>query len=210
MNKTLNQNWCNEVGNVWYCEEADLNKDGWLDPWNRPLAKSNCNNAAMTSEGWFTKEALVFDPTSPKMGKIAKLAIYNVPVWQGTLAELSKLLSLKFWYGGKVIYPFVHSYNRVKNALMIQLDGCCCYKFKVHKNGKLRCMRVYSIYHFDLKIRPLQTITLTELRNRIALHGDKHSTPYLQMTSPVPVPVDLAGWNYIQKARREANAAAKK
>jgi hypothetical protein len=128
---------------------------------------------------------------------------------KNAIKELSKLLSLKFWFGGKAIYPFVHSFNRVQNALMIQLDGCCCYKFKVHKNGKLRCMRIYSTRFLNLNIRPFQTIPLAELRNRIALHGDKKSVPYLQMTSPVAIPVDLAGWNTLQKARREAKAATK-
>jgi hypothetical protein len=128
---------------------------------------------------------------------------------KNAIEELGKLLSLKFWFGGKAIYPFVHPCNRVQNALMIQLDGCCCYKFKVHKNGKLRCMRIYSANFFNLHLKPLQTITLAELRNRIALHGDRYSVPVIQMRSPMPVPVDLKGWNYLQRARRAAKAASK-
>lgn len=128
---------------------------------------------------------------------------------KNAIKELSKLLSLKFWFGGEVTYPFVHPFNRVQNALMIHLDRCCAYKFKVHKNGKLRLIRIYSSRCLKLNLRPLQTITLAELKNRIALHDDKKSVPYLQMTSPMPVSVDLKGWNYIQKARRKAKIATK-
>src|ERR1035441_9427119 len=187
MKKTLNPNWVNEVGTSWWCDEHDLNSDGWLDPWNRPLIKSSLWEVKPTPEGWFVKHTIV---VNPKTNLVVVLSIYNSPVPQGVKMELSKLLSLKFWFGGKVTYPFVHPCNRVQNALMIHLDGCCTYKFKVHKNGKLRCMRIYSANLFNLHLRPLQTITLDELRNRIALHGDKYSMPAIQMRSPVPIPVD--------------------
>lgn len=132
---------------------------------------------------------------------------------ENVIAELTKLLSLKFWFGGKFIYPWVHPMNgggkhkrrAILNCAAITLDGCLQYRFKVHKNGKLRCINIRSTRYLDLKMRRMQTITVRELRNRIALHGDKLAVPYLQMTSPVPVPVDLKGWNYIQKARRAAN-----
>ena len=130
-------------------------------------------------------------------------------ITKNAIGELSKLLSLKFWFGGKFVYPWESPYNKVKNAAAITMDGFVQVKFKVHKNGKLRCMQVRSTRFLNLGIKPLQTITFDELRNRIALHTDKQSVPLMQMTSPVSIPVDLKGWNYLQLARRAANAATK-
>jgi hypothetical protein len=121
------------------------------------------------------------------------------------LKELSKLLSIKFWFGGKAIYPWEHPLNKVKNCLCITLDGCVTYKFKVCANGKLRCMVIRDRSFLDLKIKPLQTITVDDLRNRITLGGkDRYATPVMQMTSPVPVKVDLKAWNYLQRAKAKA------
>jgi hypothetical protein len=120
------------------------------------------------------------------------------------LKELSKLMSKKFWFGGKAIYPWEHPWNKVKNCLALTLDGCIQYKFKVCKNGKLRCMEVRETRWFNLGLKPLQTITLEEIYNCIALGKDRHAASFLQMTSPVPVKVDLKGWNYIQRAKAKA------
>jgi hypothetical protein len=38
---TCNLNWANEVGNAWFAEAADLDNDGWKDPWGRYLNKRN-------------------------------------------------------------------------------------------------------------------------------------------------------------------------
>ena len=81
---------------------------------------------------------------------------------------ISNLLKEKFWFGGEAIYPWEHPCNYVKDAMLIRLDGCCAYKFKVHNNGKLRCMRIYSKRFLDLKLKPLETITVQELWKRIA------------------------------------------
>jgi len=136
---------------------------------------------------------------------------------ENAIAELSKLLSLKFWFGGKFIYPWVHPMNgggkhkrrAILNCAAITLDGCLQYRFKVHKNGKLRCINIRSTRYLDLKLRRMQTLTFQELRNRIALQGEKLSVPYLQTTSPTPVPVDMDAWKYLMKAKLKALLATK-
>ncbi len=125
------------------------------------------------------------------------------------IAEISKLLGLKFWFGGKMIYPWEHSLNKTRDVALITLDGCRQYKFKVHKNGKLRLVQIYSQRFLKLNLKPLQTITAEELKNRIALIGNEKAASFLQMTSPVPIPVDTKGWHYLQEARRKAIAAQK-
>ncbi len=123
------------------------------------------------------------------------------------IKALTKLLSEKFWFRGDAIYPWVHPVNKVQNCLLIRLDGCCQYKFKVCKNGKIRLMRIYSARTLPLGLKPLQTITVDELKRRIALHSDRQSRSFLQMTSPVPVPVDVGNAKFLANARKEALAA---
>lgn len=56
----------------------------------------------------------------------------------------------------------------------------------------------------SLGLKPLQTITLDELKHRIALNSNKQSASYLQMTSPVKIPIDHKGWNHLMDACGEA------
>jgi len=202
---TPNQNWANEVGTSFFADESDLNKDGWLDPWNRPLIKANCPSYGTTPEGWFVKITCVRHPSTKKS---ISLAIYNSPLPQHVIGKLTELLSLKFWYGGRAIYPYHHPVNKVQNAMMLMLDGCPMYKFQVHKNGKLRLMRIYGKNpDFNLKLKPLQTITAEELINKIALLSDKKAGSYMQMTNRTPIPVDLVSWNKLMQYRRAAKKA---
>lgn len=77
---------------------------------------------------------------------------------------ITEAISRKFWYGGRAIFPWEHPVNKVKDAVMVHLDGVPAYKFKLHKNGRLRLMKNYKISSylegcFKLPIRPLQTVT---------------------------------------------------
>ena len=33
------RDWANEVGTSFFAEDVDLDKNGWLDPWSRPIDK---------------------------------------------------------------------------------------------------------------------------------------------------------------------------
>lgn len=127
---------------------------------------------------------------------------------KNAIAKLTRLLKMKFWFGGEAIYPFVHPFNKVQNALMIYLDGCCQWKFKVHKNGKLRVMRIYSARSLNLGLKPLQTITVDELYVRIARCNNDYAPTIMQLTSPVPVPINMAELREVEMLRRTCNQYA--
>lgn len=116
--------------------------------------------------------------------------------------RISRLLGMKFWFGGKMVYPWDHPMNKVQNACAITLDGCMQYKFKVHKNGKLRVMKIGSGRFLALGLKPLQTITMEELYNRIAGKDNKLAGSYMQLTSPVPIPVDVAALRELEMERK--------
>ena len=103
------------------------------------------------------------------------------------LNEISKLLGQKFWFGGKLV-RWEHPMNKVKDCIALTLDGCLQYKFKLHKNGKLRVMKVCSNRFLSLGLKPLQTITFQDLWCYIALKDNKYAGAFMQLTSPVPVP----------------------
>jgi hypothetical protein len=111
---------------------------------------------------------------------------------------------MKFWFGGKMVYPWEHPMNKVQNAAAITLDGCLQYKFKVHKNGKLRVMKIGSGRFLALGLKPLQTVTLDELYVRIARESNDYAGAFLQLTSPVPIPVDMNELREVEIARRQA------
>ncbi len=116
--------------------------------------------------------------------------------------RISRLLGMKFWFGGEFVYPWRHPINKVQNAAAITLDGCLQYKFKVHKNGKLRVMKTGSGRYLALGLKPLQTITLDELYNRIAGRDNNMAGSYMQLTSPVPIPVDIAALRELEMERK--------
>lgn len=122
---------------------------------------------------------------------------------ENAIKEITKLLNLKYWFGGNLIFPWKHPLNKVQNAAVITLDGCIQYKFKVHKNDKLRCMEVRKHRTLSLGLKPLQTITLDELKHRIALNSNKQSSSYIQMTNS-KIPSNLQGWNNLMTACGEA------
>ena len=127
------------------------------------------------------------------------------------IQRLTKILGLKFWFGGKAVYPWEHPLNKVKNCMAITLDGCLSYKFKVCKNGKLRCMLIRSDKFLNLGIKVFQTITPDELFDLISICPNNYAGSYLQQTSPFPIKVDVKGWNYLMKMRAKAmNVKAKK
>jgi len=43
-----NPNWANEVGFHFYAEDIDLDKDGWTDPWGRPIKQSMFSNIVLS------------------------------------------------------------------------------------------------------------------------------------------------------------------
>jgi len=126
---------------------------------------------------------------------------------KNAIDKITKLLSQKFWYGGKMVYPWEHPFNKIKNCAAITLDGCVQYKFKVHKNGKLRCMKIAKHRALPLGIKPLETITADEIWNRIARRDNDLAGSYLQLTSPVPIPVDIQSLRELEMARKKALAA---
>ncbi len=124
---------------------------------------------------------------------------------KNAMAGISRLLGMKFWFGGKLVYPWTSPFNKVPNAAAITLDGCMTYKFRVHKNGKLRLMQGRKNRWLNLGLKPLQTVTLDELWTRIARNGNDYAGSFLQLTSPVPVPVDFAALREVEMTRRYAN-----
>jgi len=125
---------------------------------------------------------------------------------ENAVTRISKLLGMKFWFGGKFVYPWVHSMNKVQNAAAITLDGSVQYKFKVHKNGKLRVMKIGSGRYLALGLRPLQTITLDQLYDRIAGKDNKLAGSYMQLTSPVPIPIDIMALRVLEMERNRVMA----
>jgi hypothetical protein len=118
--------------------------------------------------------------------------------------EISKLLGQKFWFGGKLVHPWDHPLNKIKNCICLTLDGCVSYKFKLCKNGKLRVHTIRDSGYLNLHLKRLQTITFQDLYCRIALQDNKYAGCFLQLTSPIPVPVDRVAMRDIDRARRYA------
>lgn len=124
---------------------------------------------------------------------------------ENAIARLTRLLGLKFWFGGKMVYPWLHPWNKVQNCAAITLDGCITHKFQVHKNGKLRARYINESGGFlKLGLKPLQTITVDELYNRIARLDNNYAGAFMQLTSPVPVPVDMDALREVEMLRRRA------
>lgn len=91
------------------------------------------------------------------------------------IEEINRAIQSKYWFGGKAIFPWHHPVNRVANAMLIHLDGSPMCKFKVHKNGKLRLMKIYDKSYLDLKMRPLQTVAVKELLKKINGNTDYYT-----------------------------------
>jgi len=55
-------NWANEVDTTWFAEECDLDEDGWLDPWSRPLDKNLFKDDENSKEDdlWIQKSCTVY------------------------------------------------------------------------------------------------------------------------------------------------------
>lgn len=118
------------------------------------------------------------------------------------MAKITKLLGMKFWFGGKMVYPWEHPFNKVQNAIALTLDGCLQYKFKLHKNGKLRVMKVGGSGRFlALGLKLFQTVTFEQLYDRIAGTSNQYAGSYMQLTSPVQIPVDIQSLRTIEMER---------
>lgn len=66
--KPLNPNWANEVRNFFFCDDIDLDRDGWLDPWNRPLTRGDISKEYKYSEDapeWKYRTAIVYVNSVP-------------------------------------------------------------------------------------------------------------------------------------------------
>jgi hypothetical protein len=112
---------------------------------------------------------------------------------------------MKYWFGGKLVYPWLHPMNKVKDCVTLTLDGCVTHKFQLHKNGKLRVRYVNESGGFlKLGLKPLQVITTDELYTLIARQNNDYAGAFMQLTSPVPIPVDLAALREIEMLRRAA------
>jgi hypothetical protein len=128
---------------------------------------------------------------------------------ENAIEKFSKLLSMKFWFGGKMVYPWEHPMNRIKNCVAITLDGCLQYKFKLCKNSKLRLMKASKHGRYlALGIKPLQTVTLDELYVRIGGNPNDFAGSFLQLTSPVPIPVNMAELREVETIRRKCKSYA--
>lgn len=130
---------------------------------------------------------------------------YIASMNQNAIDKITKLLKLKFWFGGKLVYPWLHPNNRIQNCAVITLDGCVQYKFKAHKNGKLRVIKICSDRYLALGLKRLQTITLEELYVRIGGKSNDLASSFLQLTSPVPIPVDIDALREVEMIRRQCN-----
>jgi hypothetical protein len=95
---------------------------------------------------------------------------------KNAIKKITKALCSKYWFGGQANFPWKHPLNKVQNALAITMDGFIQYKFKVHKNGKLRMMEARSSRFLSLGLKPLQTVTVNELLNRIDGNTSKYES----------------------------------
>lgn len=112
---------------------------------------------------------------------------------------------MKFWFGGKMVYPWEHPLNKIQNCVAITLDGCLTHKFKLCKNGKLRLMKQNESGGFlRLGLKPFETYTTDEIYTRIAAINNDYASAFMQLTSPVPIPVDLEALREIEMLRRAA------
>lgn len=122
-----------------------------------------------------------------------------------SIARITRLLGLKYWFGGKLVYPWLHPMNKVKDCAAITLDGCVTHKFQVHKNGKLRARYINESGGFlKLGLKLLQTVTVDELYTLIARGNNDYAGAFMQLTSPVPIPVDMAALREVEMVRRAA------
>ncbi len=90
---------------------------------------------------------------------------------------ITDAINESFWFGGSCTYPWQHSVNRIKNCAIIHLDSSPYFKFKIHKNGKLRLMKDFhknQNRYLDLQMKPLQTITHEELVRKILACKQKY------------------------------------
>jgi hypothetical protein len=119
--------------------------------------------------------------------------------------KMNRLLGMKYWFGGKMVYPWEHPLNKIPNCVAITLDGCVTHKFQLHKNGKLRVRYINESGGFlRLGLKPLQTITTDELYTLVAKGNNDYAGAFMQLTSPVPIPVDMAELREIEILRRRA------
>ena len=122
---------------------------------------------------------------------------------ENAIARLTRLLGLKFWFGGKMVYPWLHPWNKVQNCAAITLDGCVTHKFQVHKNGKLRVRYINESGGFlTLGLKMLQTVTIDELYVRIGRLNNDYAGAFMQLSSPVPIPVDIVALRDVEMVRR--------
>lgn len=74
-----NPHWANEVGTSFFAEDKDLDTDGWLDPWSRPLDKEKLIlQKRKTTEGWTVRTTTVTLEGKNDVVNI-KLAVYTTP-----------------------------------------------------------------------------------------------------------------------------------
>lgn len=109
------------------------------------------------------------------------------------ITRINRLLGMKFWFGGKFIL------NKGQDTAVIVLDGCLSYKFKVHKNDKLRVIQIGR--YLALGLKPLQTVTFDQLYDRIAGIDNKLAGSYMQLTSPMPIPINIMELRELEMAR---------
>lgn len=129
-------------------------------PWQPAHSSDNNLSAYYWDIGWENAKEGLDDKDNP-----AKVSSMN----QETLKPVVDALNSAFWFGGQAIYPFHHPVNKIKDCVMIYLDGSPQMKFQAHKNGKLRLRKVFphSRQWFDLGLRMLETVTIDELAVRI-------------------------------------------
>jgi hypothetical protein len=124
---------------------------------------------------------------------------------KNAIARITKLLRQKYWFGGEAVFPWQHPLNKIQNCLAILLDGCLTHKFKVCKNGKLRLMKQNESGGFiRLGLKPLQTITFEDLCILITRRDNHYAGAFMQLSSPVPVPVDMVELREVEMNRRWA------
>lgn len=120
---------------------------------------------------------------------------------------MTRLLGMKYWFGGEMVYSWEHPLNKIPNCVAIILDGCVTHKFQLHKNGKLRVRYINESGGFlKLGLKLSQVITTDELYTLIASGNNDYASAFMQLTSPVPIPIDLAELREVEMLRRAAES----